>query len=119
LSTWSPLLPAIQITTHLISDQRSAAEYTIPQLVGADPMQPAQPLAPLVTLLSFCGGIFVLALSPERWQTFKKMVLAFVAIIFLLVIVGLTVASPLPPIRVVVADLTGTLVLQMAFCGQP
>jgi uncharacterized membrane protein len=84
-----------------------------PNSMGNNPIQPAQSVAALVGVLFFCGGILVLALSPDKWQTFKKMVHAFLAIILLLVIVGFTVALPLPPIRVVVADLTGTLVLSM------
>jgi hypothetical protein len=80
-------------------------------------MQPAQPLATLVAFLSFCGGILVLAVSPERWRTFKKMLLAFITIAFVLAIVGLAVASLLSSIRILVADLTGTLCFSVGLLG--
>lgn len=78
-----------------------------------DPMQPTRAAAVFIGLFSFCFGILVLALSPDKWQTFRKMVLAFFAIIFLLVLVGFTVAWLLPSIRAFAAELTGTLVLPM------
>lgn len=76
-------------------------------------MQPTISATVLIGLVSFCLGILVLALSPAKWRTFKKMVLAFVAIIVLLVVVGFAIAAVIPSVRIFVADLTGTLVLPM------
>jgi hypothetical protein len=84
-------------------------------------MQPAQPnfIAVFVGFFSLCGGVLVLAMSGDRWQTFKKMVLALVSTAFLLTVVGLTIASLFPASRVFVGELTGQLCVSVPSWVQP
>jgi len=65
--------------------------------------------AVLITLLSFCGAIIVLAISPEKWQTFKTMLGALIIAFSFVFIVGMTVAFLLPSLRIAMAVLTGRL----------
>lgn len=84
---------------------------------ASSPPPASDPLLGSLVFLILIAAIVVWATSPARWQTFKKMALAFVATLVLAVVLGLAIGVyySSPALTGMVAELGGYAAIFSAF----